>query len=154
MGLHHGKSPLYKMGSCGIILMLLKGAQQEMGDNKVEVVGTMTKRVIDAFTLTYQEGDAILCGEDNYNHMQQEHPADFAKYKDRLADIIKEPDFICKHPAKTSIEYVKVFTEENGEHVLVAVRASGSGVLYARTLFVMDPAKVQKYQSKNAFIQY
>lgn len=86
--------------------------------------------------------------------MQAEHPTDFAKYGSKINEIIASPDYICKHPKKDSIEYVKVFQDETNEHVLVAVRASGSGVLFARTLFVMDTVKVQAYQGKNAFKPY
>jgi fructose-1-phosphate kinase PfkB-like protein len=100
------------------------------------------------------EGTPILCGPDNIKHMQTEHPAHFEKYGSKIDEIIASPDYICKHPKKDSIEYVKVFKNDNNEHVLVAVRASGSGVLFARTLFVMDPKKVQAYQSKNAFKPY
>ncbi len=76
------------------------------------------------------------------------------KIWDHIADIIREPDYIAKHPLKPSIEYIKVFTEKNGDHVLVVVRASGSGTLFIRTLFVMDSKKVAKYHDKSAFISY
>jgi proline racemase len=111
-----------------------------------EVVGTLTKKVIDTFGLSMDEGSIILCGNANKEHMKAEHPDDFEKYGNKITEIIAEPTYICKHPKKDSIEYVK--------HVLVAVRASGTGILFARTLFVMDNEKVRKYKQKNAFKLY
>ena len=111
-----------------------------------DVVGVLTKKVIDTFGLSMNEGSIILCGNSNKDHMKAEHPDDFEKYGDKIPEIIAEPTYICKHPKKDSIEYVKVFVTENNDHVLVAVRASGSGTLFARTLFVMDKEKVKKYR--------
>lgn len=119
-----------------------------------EVVGILTKKVIDTFGLSMDEGTVIICGESNKDHMKSEHPVDFQKYGDNISEIIAKPTYICKHPKKDSIEYVKVFVTENNEHVLLAVRASGSGRLYARTLFVMDNEKVEKYKQKDAFKPY
>ncbi|MEL7655263.1 MAG: PBECR2 nuclease fold domain-containing protein [Bacillota bacterium] len=113
-----------------------------------EVVGVITKRVIEVFGLKLIPGTEILCGESNIAHMKEEHPEDFAKYGDKIADIISKPTYICKHPKKDSIEYVKVFINENKEHVLVAIRASGSGTIYARTLFVMAKEKLINIMKK------
>jgi hypothetical protein len=123
-----------------------------MGDH--QVVGVLTQKVINTFGLSLAEGAVILCGEANIAHMKTEHPEDFEKYGDKIAEIIANPTYICKHPNKDSIEYVKIFVDENNDHVLVAVRASGSGTLFARTLFTMDDEKVNKYHQKNAFKPY
>lgn len=117
-------------------------------------IGELEQKVIDTFGLNMTAGTPILCGAANIKHMQTKHPADFEKYGSMIDEIIAAPDYICKHPQKDSIEYVKVFKNENNEHVLVAVRASGKGVLFARTLFVMDKGKVEAYQAKNAFKPY
>lgn len=117
-------------------------------------VGEISQKVIDTFGLSVAVGTPIFCGPDNIAHMKSEHPLDFEKYNDKLNEIISTPDFICKHPKKTSVEYVKVFKNIKDEYVLVAVRASGSGVMFARTLFVMDPKKVRAYKLKDAFKPY
>ncbi|WP_276666177.1 PBECR2 nuclease fold domain-containing protein [Caldibacillus debilis] len=79
--------------------------------------------------------------------MKSEHPEDFAKYGNKLSEILKNPDYIAKHPKKDSIEYIKIFFDEDKEdYVLVAVRASFSGKFYARSLFVMNDEKVRKYR--------
>lgn len=127
-----------------------------MNRNNQDLVGVLSKTVIDTFNLNMKEGQTILCGPDNKQHMKREHPADFAKYGDEIENIITNPDFIAKHPKKTSIEYIKKYYNSDSpeDYVLVAVRASGSGQLYARTLFVMDPAKVARYNKNNALKPY
>lgn len=117
-------------------------------------VGEITQKVIDTFGLSVVLGTNIFCGIDNIKHMQTEHPNDFEKYGDKIAEIIASPTYICKHPSKDSIEYVKVFIDVNNDHVLVAVRASTRGVIFARTLFIMDDEKIIKYNKKNAFKTY
>lgn len=121
--------------------------------SKPKVVGTLSDKVIKQFNLTYELDQEIYCGEDNKQHMMDKHPEDFDKYGDKLEEIINNPDYIAKHPKKDSIEFVKEFKVDD-DYVLVAVRATGSGVLFARTLFVMDDEKVKKYRNKNALIPY
>lgn len=121
-----------------------------------KIIGTLTQTVIDEFNLNLKEGQPIFIGESNLNHMKSEHPEDFEKYGDKISEIINSPDYIAKHPNKknSAIEYIKAYKNDNDDYVLVAVRATGSGTLFARTLFVMDPEKVDKYKGKNALKQY
>ncbi len=119
-----------------------------------DVVGILNKGIIDRFNLIgLKENQEILCGEDNKNHMREEHPIDFEKYFHMLEEILANPTYIAKHPKKDSIEYIKEI-EKDGDKVLVAVRASGKGILFARTLFVMESSKVEAYKKKSALIPY
>jgi hypothetical protein len=82
--------------------------------------------------------------------MKSEHPDDFKKYFNQLKNILLAPDYIAKHPKKPSIEYIKLFYDEDKEdYVLAAVRASSRGVFYARSLFIMSDEKVEKYRKKS-----
>lgn len=108
-------------------------------------VGVVEQRVIDVFGLSFAAGTPIFLGQSNEEHMRSEHPDDYAKYFGKLDEILAFPDFLAKHPKNDSIEYIKVFEPD---HVLVAVRVSNSGALYARTLFVMNAEKVKMYQSQ------
>ena len=121
-----------------------------------KILGKLNKRIIDEFKLNFKEGQPIYIGESNLKHMESEHPRDFKLYGDKIEEIISNPDYIAKHPNKknSAIEYIKIYKNENNEHVLVAVRATGTGTLFARTLFVMDKEKVGKYKNKNALIPY
>lgn len=120
------------------------------------LVGHLDQQVVDTFNLSFEVGQEIYCGENNIQHMKKQHPDDFKKYYCELENIIKNPDFIARHPRKknAAIEYIKVFENNDGEHVLVAVRATGKNQLFARTLFVMDQEKVDKYTQNGAFIPY
>lgn len=120
------------------------------------VIGNLDKFIVDIFNLDFIEGQPIYIGDSNLNHMKSEHPKDFEIYGSKIKEIINNPDYIAKHPKKknSAIEYIKVYKNTNNEHVLVAVRATGKGTLFARTLFVMDSEKVEKYKKKNALIPY
>lgn len=118
------------------------------------IVGTLTEKVINTFGLNLTAGQPILCGESNRAHMKSEHPEDFELYGDKIEEIIRDADFIAKHPRKDSIEYIKIYKDHNDDHVLVAVRATASGNLFARTVFVMDTEKVDKYTLCGALKPY
>lgn len=121
-----------------------------------KIIGNLTKSIIDEFGLNLKEGQPIYIGESNLKHMESEHPEDFKLYGDKIEEIINNPDFIAKHPNKknSAIEYIKIYKNKEDNHVLVAVRATGAGTLFARTLFVMDDEKVNKYKNKNALKPY
>lgn len=126
------------------------------GNSENKIIGELNKFIIDRFKLDFMEGQPIYIGESNLNHMKSEHPKDFEIYGDKIEEIISNPDYIAKHPKKknSAIEYIKIYKNENNDHVLVAVRATGAGTLFVRTLFVMDKEKVEKYKDKNALIPY
>lgn len=126
------------------------------GTTTNKVIGKLNKFIIDRFGLNHIEEQPIYIGEANLKHMESEHPEDFKLYGDKIEEIINDPDYIAKHPKKknSAIEYIKIYKDKNNDHVLVAVRTTGNGVLFARTLFVMDKEKVERYKSKNALIPY
>ncbi|MDA2119323.1 PBECR2 nuclease fold domain-containing protein [Bacillus cereus] len=118
-------------------------------------IGEINELVINILDLSLETATPIFIGETNLSHMQSEHPEDFEKYGDKIEEILASPDYVAKHPRKDSIEYIKVYFDEQKEkRVLVAVRATGSGKFYARTLFVMSDTKVEKYKEKDAFHEY
>ncbi len=122
---------------------------------KTKQIGEVNQSVINMLGLALDEAKPILIGETNIAHMKKEHPEDFEKYGDKVAEIINTPDYVAKHPSKDSIEYIKVYYDEEKEkRVLVAVRATGGGTFYARTLFVMADKKVERYKEKDAFHKY
>ncbi|PET71582.1 transposase [Bacillus sp. AFS077874] len=122
---------------------------------KPEKVGVINDVVINILSLSLDTDAPILLGETNIEHMKNEHPEDFDKYGHRISEILESPDYVAKHPRKDSIEYIKVFyDEEKEDYVLVAVRATGRGIHFAKTLFVMADEKVVKYNKKGALKPY
>lgn len=107
-------------------------------------VGTLSARVVSLLGLSQQQGQPILMGASNIAHMTSKHPADYQKYGKYIPQILAKPDYVRLNPKDNSIEYVKDF-QINGEFVKVAVRASGSGALYARSVYVLTPTRVQNF---------
>ncbi len=118
------------------------------------VVGKLLKKVIDELKLDFIENQDILCGEGNIEHMKNQHPNDYKLYGDKIEEIIKDPDYIALHPSKGSIEYIKRYKREKDDYVLVAVRASGKGVLFVKSLYILDDGKVDQYNQKKTLKPY
>ena len=103
--------------------------------------------------LKYTKELPIIIGESNLAHMQKEHPKDFEKYGNNIEDIINNPTYVALNPNQNSIEYIKEYKIDD-EFVLVAVRVTNNGTMFARTLFVMTERKKEKYLSKGYARKY
>ena len=66
---------------------------------------------------------------------------------------ISSPTYVSKHPKSGSIEFIKKYKEE-GDLVLVAIRASGKGVLFVRTLFIISERKIRAYLKSKTLKKY
>lgn len=110
-------------------------------------VGEISDQVIQLLGLNENAGTPIYLGETNVQHMMQKHPVDYLKYGDRIPEILSVPDYVGMNPKDGSIEYVKEFIIE-GEYVKVAVRISGTGKYYARSLYVLNPNRVHNFIAK------
>ena len=119
----------------------------------IRKVGKLTQKVINLLGLELEVDKPIFIGDENIKKMKVKHSQDFKKYGSDLESIIAEPDYMALHPHNKSIQYIKVYRREE-DYVLVAVRASGSGVLFVRTLFIMAEEKIFKYWLKNIFKAY
>ena len=116
-------------------------------------IGTVNKRVIELLELEYDKELPIILGETNIKHMKREHPDDFEKYFDSIEEIVNSPTYVAKNPNQGSLEYIKEY-KINDEFVLVAVRVTNKGTMFARTLFVMTEKKKEKYLSRGYAIKY
>jgi len=116
-------------------------------------IGIINKKVIKLLNLDFTKELPILLGQSNIDHMKRKHPSDFQKYGANIKEIIANPTYIAKNPNQNSIEYIKEYKIDD-EFVLVAVRISSNGTMFARTLFVMTEHKKQKYLSKGYAIKY
>jgi len=110
-------------------------------------VGKISERVIKVLGLNMDAETPIYMGESNVNHMMQRHPSDYEKYGDKIPEILNQPDYVGRNPSDGSIEYVKEFLIE-GEYVKVAVRISGTGKYYARSLYVLNANRVHNFIAK------
>lgn len=107
-------------------------------------IGKISKRVIELLDLEYKEEMPILIGETNIEHMKKQHPEDYEKYGMDIEQIILKPTYVAKNPNQGSIEYIKEY-KINNEFVLIAVRISNKGTMFAKTLFTMTERKKNIY---------
>lgn len=104
-------------------------------------IGQLTKKVIKAFELDYEVGKEILLSRKRKRHMEK-HRSEFNDFDgafERIGEIIRNPDFVGRHPNGQSLEYVKRIDG----NVLVAVRLSNE--LTVRTMYVISEAKLKNY---------
>ena len=110
-------------------------------------VGKLSEKVIALLGLPLQTNQPIFLGDSNIAHMLKRHPADYAQYGKYIPQILNHPDYVGQNPSDGSIEYVKEFKIDD-EFVKVAVRLSGGGALYARSLYVLKPNRVKNFIAK------
>ena len=116
----------------------------EKGSKMNKQIGKLDKKIIKLLGLPYKEGMQIILGDSNIEHMKRQHLHDYNKYGKDIEEIIKNPTYIAKNPNQGSIEYIKEY-KINNEFVLVAVRVTNKGNLFAKTLFVMTKRKINIY---------
>ena len=61
-----------------------------------------------------------------------------------IENILKEPTYVARNPNQGSIEYIKEY-KVNNDFILVAVRISNKGTMFAKTLFKMSEKKKNIY---------
>lgn len=107
-------------------------------------IGKVNKKVIKLLGLNYDEELPIILGDTNIEHMKRQHLSDYEKYGQNIQDIIENPTYVARNPNQGSIEYIKEY-KVNNEFVLVAVRISNKGTMFAKTLFTMTERKKNIY---------
>lgn len=114
-------------------------------------IGCFTEKVINALGLSVAVNTPIYIGQSNIAHILRKHAPAYAKYSQYISDIVTAPDYARVNPSDGSVEYVKEFAVSgaNGtEYVKVAVRVSGQGVFFVRSLYVLNFARTVGYISK------
>ena len=120
---------------------------EHCAEQQMQRVGQLSERVISLLELPLKVNQPIFLGSSNIAHMQNRHPADYEKYGAYIPMILEHPDYVGQNPQDDSIEYVKEF-QIDGEYVKVAVRLSGSGKLFARTVYRLNPRRVENFINK------
>lgn len=116
-------------------------------------IGKVNKKVIKLLELEYEEELPILLGDSNVEHMKRQHFEDYKKYGQDIKQILENPTYVAKNPNQGSIEYIKEY-KVNNEFVLVAVRISNKGTMFAKTLFTMTERKKNIYLQKGYAKKY
>lgn len=105
-------------------------------------VGKLSTKVATVLGLMQRKNQPIVLGESNIRHMKETHPKEYEKYGKYIPQIISNPDYVGLNARDDSIEYVKEFKVDN-DFVKVAVRLAGDGKLFARSIYVLKPSRVQ-----------
>ena len=114
---------------------------------KAQQVSVFQENVVAALGLSVTPGTPIYLGASNVAHMQAKHPADYAKYGGQISLILSSPDYVHTNPKDGSVEYVKEF-QIDGDFVKVAVRVTGAGTWFARSLYILNAQRVQNFIKK------
>ena len=120
---------------------------RDKGIKPVQIVGRVNKQVEKLLSLSNIKDRNIYFAPSNLEHMRTAHPEDFERYGDKLSEILSIPDYVGQNPNDGSIEYVKEFLVE-GEYVKVAVRLSHSDKYFARSLYVLNKNRVERFIAK------
>ena len=110
-------------------------------------VGRVSARVSTILESKIAANQPIYLGRSNIAHIRKRHPDDYAKYGHCIKQILSSPDYVGENPNDGSIEYVKEFLIEQ-EYVKVALRVSGGGSLFVRSLYVLNPNRVNNFITK------
>ena len=110
-------------------------------------VGRVSAHIVSLLGSTLQQDQPIYLGTSNIAHMQKRHPHDYAKYGRYISQILAQPDYVGENPKDGSIEYVKEFMVEK-EYVKIAIRISGNGALFVRSLYVLNQNRVKNFIAK------
>lgn len=116
-------------------------------------IGKINRKVIEILGLEYDKELPIMLGDTNIEHMKRQHLDDYNKYGKDIEKIIENPTYIARNPNQGSIEYIKEY-KINNEFVLVAVRVSNKGTMFAKTLFIMTERKKNIYLKKGYAKKY
>ena len=120
---------------------------RDKGIKPVQIVGQVNEQVEKLLSLSNIKDRNIYFSPSNLEHMKTSHPEDFEKYGSKLSEILSIPDYVGQNPSDGSIEYVKEFFVE-GEYVKVAVRLSGSDKYFARSMYVLNRNRVERFIAK------
>ena len=111
------------------------------------IVGVVSETIKNMLGIPSSSDNTIYMGATNISHMETSHPADYAKYKNQIRNILAHPDYVGLNPKDGSIEYVKSFVIDD-EYVKVAVRVSSGGRYYARSIYVLKKRRVENFIKK------
>lgn len=118
-------------------------------NKKTELKGLLNKKIVEFFDL---KDNQVFIGEQNVNHIKDEHYDDYEKYFEYVPEIIHSPDYVGRNLRNNSIELIrKFFSEEKKIYVKVAVRVSKRGILYVRTLFVIGNSEQFEYHISQGY---
>ncbi|MCL2086317.1 MAG: PBECR2 nuclease fold domain-containing protein [Oscillospiraceae bacterium] len=98
-----------------------------------EKIGEFSPEIVKLLNLDISAGTDIYIGVTNIAHIANEHKYEFDRYFDKIHLILSAPDYVRLKTDDGSIEYIKHLSK----YIKVAVRVSGDGKYYVRSLYTV-----------------
>jgi hypothetical protein len=111
------------------------------------IIGKLSQIIIRSLSLPYPIGTPIWLSPSNIAHMTLRHPGAYSIYGKDIPLIILSPEYVGITPKDGSIEFVRQ-NKSNGDHIKVAVRSSGNGVLFVRSIYIINSMRVVNFIKK------
>jgi len=118
--------------------------------DRIIEIGYIDQKVIDLLGLSITHGTPILLGPLNIQHMIDRHPEDYNQYFGELQNILANPTHVIPNPKDGSLQYIKMLDN----FVLAAVRVSGKGNMFSKSLYQMGPEKIEGFCKRGLFNKY
>lgn len=115
--------------------------------NDIEKLGVIGEIIVNSFNLSISPDTPIYIGLSNRIHMENAHREIYLEYQSCMREIIASPDYVGVNPHDDSLEYYKKYGEIT-INIKLAVRPSGKGVYFAKTLYEINEHSLNSYISK------
>lgn len=105
---------------------------------------TYSEQIVTLLNLNIKASTDIFIGSQNIEHIKSNHPHDYHYYGCFLEEIIQFPDYVGFSKKNNSIEYIKNVSIDPYVNILIAVRVSGTGRCFVKTLYNVSSESIQR----------
>lgn len=115
--------------------------------NDIEKLGVVGEIIVNSFNLPISPDTPIYIGLSNRIHMENAHREIYLQYQSCMQEIIAYPDYVGVNPHDDSLEYYKKYGQIT-LNIKLAVRPTGKGIYFAKTLYEINEHSLNSYISK------
>lgn len=115
--------------------------------NDLEKLGVVGETIVNCFNLSISPDTPIYIGLSNRIHMENAHREIYLEYESCMQEIIAFPDYVGINPHDDSLEYYKKYGDIT-VNIKLAVRPTGKGIYFAKTLYEINEHSLSSYISK------
>lgn len=119
------------------------------------ILGEISKDVVEQWGLQQHEGKKIVMYPDRKRHSKERHLKDFGSLEyyyfvmNSLESIIQSPDYVYYNSETQGLEYYKNLPN----NVVIAVRISDGNELKVRSIYPVEPVKIENRKKKEEQIK-
>ena len=115
--------------------------------NDIEKLGVVGEIIVNCFNLSISPDTPIYIGLSNRIHMENAHREIYLQYQSCMQEIIAYRDYVGVNPHDDSLEYYKKYGDVT-VNIKLAVRPTGKGIYFAKTLYDINEHSLSSYISK------